>query len=115
MEIKLFEVRDEHTYMPCIAIRCDPANEAEYYMLARAGYGLSSHKQAQFVLFAPEHDPRLCYDPAIWGDRTRMTAHRWIREHWEVLRTGDVIDVRVCLGETDTPAAPEREADPLGL
>jgi hypothetical protein len=42
-----------------------------------------------------------------------MTAHRWIREHWEVLRTGDVIDVRVCLGETDTPAAPERETDPL--
>ena len=115
MEIKLFEVRDHMTYLPCIAIRCDPANEAEYYMLARAGYGQSAHQQRQFVLFAPESDPKLRYDPASWGDRTRQTAHRFIRASWNELETGAVIDVRVCLGETDTPAAPEREADPLGL
>jgi hypothetical protein len=113
VEIKLFEVRDEGTYLPCIAIRCDPANEAELYMLARAGYGTNAHQQAQHVLFAPESDPHLQYDPASWGDRTRQTAHRFIRADWDALQTGDVIDVRVCLGETDTPAAPEREADPL--
>lgn len=115
MEIKLFEVRDEGTYMPAFAIRCDPANEAEFYMLARAGYGQSAHRQSQFVLFARESDGQLHYDPAFWGDRTRQTAHGYVRDHWDALQTGDVVDVRVCLGETDTPAKPEREVDPLGL
>jgi hypothetical protein len=113
VEVKLFEVRDEGTYLPCIAIRCNPANEAERYMLARAGYGAEPARQGMFVLFAPESDPRLQYDPASWGDRTRQTAHRFIRADWDALQTGDVIDVRVCLGENDTPAAPERETDPL--
>lgn len=111
MEVKLLEVRDHMTYMPAIAIRCTPANEAERYMLARAGYGVGEARQGKFVLFAPEADPTLQYSPGKWSDRTRATAHKWIRDHWEELEPGAVVDVRVILGEAETPARPDREAE----
>lgn len=112
MDVKLLEVRDEGTYLPCIAIRCDPANEAERYMLARAGYGRTARQQRGFVLFAPESDPKLRYNPYEWGDRTRETAHAWIANNWDDIATGDVVDVRVILGEQILPARPERELAP---
>ena len=111
MEVNLFEVRDDGTYLPAICIRCTPANEAERYMLDRAGYGQTAKAQGAYVLFAAESDGQLRYDTSYWADnRTRLIAHAWIRDHWAELETGDVVDVRVILGETITPATPEREA-----
>jgi len=104
MEVKLFEVRDRGTYMPSLAIRCNPANESERLMLWRAGYGEIGWVQGSYVLFAPESDPRLRYNPSEWGCRTRATAHQYIKDHWSELTTGQVIDVRTILGETDAPA-----------
>jgi hypothetical protein len=110
VEVKLIEVRDDGTYLPAICIRCTPANEAEKYMLARAGYGQTTEVQGTYVLFAAESDGQLRYDPSYWtGNRTRLVAHTWIRNHWAELKTGDVVDVRVILGETKIPATPERE------
>ena len=48
------------------------------------------------------------YAPHNWGDRTIQTAHRYITEHFEELTAGDVVDVRVILGERTEAAMPER-------
>ena len=104
MEVKLFEVRDRGTCMPSLAIRTSPANPSEHWMLGMMGYGTDAVDQARHVLFAPLFDYSLRYDPADWCDRTRSTVHRYLIDHWDLLTTGQVIDVRTILGETDTPA-----------
>ena len=103
MEVKLFEVRDALTYMPSIAIRCNPANVAEQCMLSRAGYGMLERDQRKFVLFGRESDLRLRYDIGSWRDRTLTTAHQYIHDHWDELTTGQVIDVEFILVELISP------------
>ena len=110
METKLFEVRDRGTCMPSMAIRTSPANPAECWLLARMGYGSTGEDQARHVLFVPLCDQSLKYNPAEWRDRTRSTAHRYIIDHWDLLKSGQVIDVRHILGETDAPAVTDNPA-----
>ena len=40
--------------------------------------------------------------------RTMIVAHKFIKEHFDELETGDVIDVEYILGETDTQKMSER-------
>ena len=51
-------------------------------------------------------------DPYEWpslgsGVRTMPPAHDYITKHFDELIDGQVVDTRVVLGETDTPAEPE--------
>ena len=101
MKTKLFEVRDEGTFLPVVAIQCEPANERETYLLARCGYG---RQPSEFVLLARLNaDTELRYDPERWGGRTMPAAHQYILDHWDELQTGDVVDVQYILGEAKTP------------
>ena len=111
METKVLEVRDVGTFLPVIAIRLDPANEAERYLLARSGYGRTAQKQGTFIIlfrvFA--EDTPANYAAEAWGDRTMRVAHHYIERNWVTLTGGDVIDVQYILGETHLPKRPERE------
>ena len=51
---------------------------------------------------------RATNDPHYWNDRTRMTAHQYIIDHWHELSDGDVIDVEFILGEKSTRKISER-------
>lgn len=125
---KLFEVRDSMTFMPMLAVQMDPARvvteregpgpdqyptreqadsaEAEVFLLRRAGYGYDR----SLVLFTSLRGNDACeYDPACWHtNRTRSVAHAYIAEHWDELKSGDVIDVELILGLHDTPKISER-------
>jgi len=109
--VKVFEVRDSGTFLPVIAIKAEPANEAERYLAARLGYGRTPTDQSRYVLMS-----LLCggeplqYDAHRWGSiaRTRTTAHEYISEHFDELETGAVVDVEYILGETDKPKQSER-------
>lgn len=110
METKLFELRDRGTFIPLLCIK--PQASEDFYgpmsftakMAWRYGY-----KNARAVIVTHMGEPRrgCCSDPYDWGDRTFQTAHRHIEEHWDELKSGDLIDVRVLLGETDTPCESE--------
>jgi len=106
MITKLFEVRDRATFLPVIATSMtSPASEAEFYLLRRAGYGV----QPLILLTRLEGDNTpACYDPYAWGDRTMRTAHLYIQDHWNVLESGDVVDVEFILGERPAPKVSER-------
>lgn len=109
MIVKLFEVRDSATFLPVIAIKCDPANEAERYLLARTGYGMIAEDQGEYVLMTALHggDP-LRYDAYAWGNnRTRAVTHAHIQKHFNELESGAVIDVQFLLGETKAPKVSE--------
>ena len=94
-------------------MRCNPANEAERYLLRRLGYGQLPDEQRQFVLMSRlGGGTEMHYAPQNWGDRTLQTAHEYITEHFQQLTAGAVVDVRAILGERTGPAIPERLVDP---
>ena len=112
--VKLFEIRDEGTTMPIIAIKPDPHNEVERWLYAKAGYGLTPEDQGTYVMLAPMHggEGMLCCDPYTHPGaprvRTLFVAHKLIITNWNVLESGDVVDVQHILGETDVCKQSER-------
>ena len=111
MIVKCFEVRDEGTFLPVLAIKTEPANESERYLLMRMGYGTKSGEQRRYVLVSPLGGGRqMIYDPYHWGqNRTLETAHSYIIRNFDALDTGVVIDVEYILGETGTPKMSEAQ------
>lgn len=119
METKLFELRDHGTFIPLLCIKptwpvlhrsacddspCTCGASFEEKMAWRYGY-----KGSQAVIVTHMSEPgRGCHnDPFEWGDRTFQAAHQHIEKNWSILKSGDLIDVRVILGETDQPCASE--------
>jgi hypothetical protein len=121
---KTFEVLDAGTFVPAVGILCEPllmptgneildATQADSYLLARAGYAHPSHdRHSRCVIFTrlDGHATNIApYDPLEWGrNRTMGTAHAYVREHWDELQSGEVIDVEVILGLSKTPKTSER-------
>lgn len=112
MNAKLFEIRDRMTFIPVLAVHLAPSREEERYLLARAGYGEIPREQSQYVLLiriAGGQGPAHC-DPYEWSDRTMQSAHLHIRQHWDTLEPGAVVDVEYLLGEKPTPALSEAQS-----
>ena len=113
-DVKLFEVRDEGTTMPVIAMKLNPRTEAEVWCYARTGFGLEASDMREYVLLAPLHageglmvcDPYK--HPGAPTRRTLWAAHKFIIENWSVLASGDVVDVQFILGETTEAKLSER-------
>ena len=51
-------------------------------------------------------------DPGWLNRRTMLHAHEHIEREWASLTTGQVVDVRVILGETTEPAISDRLSTP---
>lgn len=118
-QIKLFEVRDRGTFLPCMAIQLSCAvnklggyNEDERYLLSRAGFGKTYHQQEKYVLLNILGENNIFYETHVWTNRTRLIAHEYIRDHWDELESGQVIDVEYILGETDAPKVSESLTSP---
>lgn len=112
MKVKSFEVRDEGTCIPVLAVKTEPANDAERYLLSRMGYGKTPEAQGRFVLLSPlSGDKETHYDPNHWGNwgRTMEIAHRHIREHFDELENASVVDVEFILGEKTELSKPSSQ------
>ncbi|HVJ71618.1 MAG TPA: hypothetical protein VM531_08960 [Sphingomicrobium sp.] len=123
MEIKLFEVRDRMTFIPVIAVKLAYRDAAERYLLRSAGYteeqirpNLSGIKviggePEPYVLLTRLEGGECNYDPYKWttGARTLPAAHRYIIDRWDMLATGEVVDVEFIHGEKPTPKQSESQ------
>lgn len=110
MKIKLLEVRDRGTLMPCFAFKPNEAYRTpnscptlamakESFLVGRSGYG----GECDAVVFGSLVEPSRCqYDCYAWNDgaRTLKVAHLYVTEHWDEIESGDLIDVEFILGET---------------
>jgi hypothetical protein len=106
---KILEVRDKMTFISVLAISTRWESEEQRYYLARAGYD----RDGSIIILVRLADCKASCDPYEWspGDsRTMPHAHDYIEKHFDELKDGDVVDVRVILGETDMPALSERLA-----
>lgn len=110
MTAKTFEVRDEGTFMPVLAVKLEPGNEQDRYLLARTGYGQDPGAQAEYVMLwrlAGGTGPAST-DLYEWGgSRTMQVAHDYINQHFDEMKSGAVVDVQFIRGETKTPKLSE--------
>ena len=111
MQIKFFEIRDEGTCIPALAIEMCADERVGERFLWRCGYPSPTNGRPSVVLMRlgdqkATSDP---YDwPALTGDRRTMPhAHDHIINNFSTLENGAVVDVRVILGETEEPARAE--------
>lgn len=114
MKTIALEVRDAGTFIPVMAIQMMPSEvdyEAERYLLRRAGFGFDYPLVVVCRMECHGSVPSAAYDPHDWscGSRTLPEAHRWIAEHFDELKSGDVVDVQFIIGETKSPKKSERE------
>jgi hypothetical protein len=105
IEVKVFEVRDNATRITALCFHGDPMHlrEQTHWLMGCVGW-----HETPFTYMLLPGDDRIQYEPDRWGGRTLPVAHRHIQEHWVDLATGDVVDVRTILGETDKPAESDR-------
>lgn len=105
METKLFEIRDNHTFIPVLVVDYQPVSEKEEYLINKAGLGKGSTYTLQMTDLISMETNRDAYK---WrDDRTKRIAHQYIEEKWKILKSGEVIDVEYILGETNTPKQSE--------
>ena len=125
MIVKAIEIRDRGTFIPALAVKMVPATEwlvgtkeweaeptrieeAERYLLRRAGYGFVDPCVVLCRMDANGGSRNASYDPYGWGDRTFKVAHDYITEHFDELESGAVVDVEFILGESTEPKQSER-------
>ena len=115
MEVKAFELRDRHTFIPVLAIRMASDHPQENYLLRRAGFAPFDALPLVILchMEAAGTNRNATYDPFSWiPSRTYCEAHQYIRDHWPELTSGQVIDVEYILGETPNPKRSESETIP---
>jgi hypothetical protein len=103
MTAKTFELRDNGTFIPVLAVKLEPGCEADRYLLARAGFG---EPQGVYVLMLglDSGEGKFDCDPYGWGDnRTRFFAHKYIIRRFDEIESGSVVDVQFIIGETLQP------------
>jgi hypothetical protein len=103
MIVKALEIRDEGTTISMLAIKPVPENPQQRAILRHAGYG----EPENYVILIGAHDCEGSYDPFKQRGHTRHCAHLWIREHFDELKDGDVVDVEFILGKRDEPKKSE--------
>lgn len=109
IQTKLFEVRDFSTFIPVLATSLwvvpEIENDPESFLIRRSGFAPSNNE----ICLVRLSDFIGQYDPYAWLDRRTMhTAHKHIRDHWDDLPSGAVIDVEFILGESANPKPSER-------
>ena len=110
MKCKAFELRDRGTFFPAVAIKLEPDNEAERYLLRRAGFSLQPG-DTQILLGSLEGGPFHYDEYDVQGNSTRFTALQYIRAHFDELEPGAVICTETIRGERDQPKISERLED----
>jgi hypothetical protein len=106
IETKFFEVRDHGTFIPIISTRyvVDPNNSIAYSLFRHGGWSNDNPP----IVVTHLSSSKANVNPFDWTNgRTMSIAHQHIIRDWDQLNSGQVIDVRVVLGETNIPVENE--------
>lgn len=99
MKTVLLEIRDRGTMIPVMATEF----KGDRPLLRHAGYAPDEHYVIVTKLAGGEVSAAC--DPFDWPghSRTMLEAHKFIRQYFDKLLDGDVIDVAFILGESAEP------------
>lgn len=109
MKTMFLEIRDRSTRIGVLATVFEPSGENPEEQKVNETflgfYGLALEFPIVMVTRLDENKSEFFWNN--WPGRTMPAAHRHISANWKNLVSGQVVDVRVILGEEDTAAAPE--------
>jgi len=110
MTTKTFEVRDRGTFIPVLAVRLDPVDEHDVYLLRSAGYGDAEDQRGYVILIPLTDTSKASYDIYEWRGscRTYPIAHKHIIDNFDALPNGAVVCVEYILGERTEPKVSQR-------
>lgn len=98
---KFFEIRDSSTTLPLMVTKLEPVNSDEDWLIKRA-MGSKPYPLFLVTFMSSDVSHFNIYNWGSTGARTVKTAHEFIEKNFDTLKTGDVIDVQVLLGEKET-------------
>jgi hypothetical protein len=98
--------------MPAVAIKLDPANDAELWLMRRAGYADAQGPDGCWILLGHLEGGPFHYDKYDTGSSTRFTTLEYLAKHFDELEPGAVICTEHIRGERDTPKVSERMDEP---
>lgn len=110
LEAKALEIRDEGTCIAAVAIRmlAEPSDPAQEWLIhSRSGYP----RDGSGIVLMHLGDQLANVDPYSWPRRTMGNAHHYIYNNFDALVDGQVVDVRVLLGEATEAVASDRFAE----
>jgi hypothetical protein len=100
-QVKYFEVCDEGTLIPVMAVFVNFPSQTEQAILRRGGYRVSV---GPLVFLTELNNRQTCYFPYEWhAGRTLRLTHLHLEKNWDQLESGSVIDVEYLLGLTQEP------------
>jgi len=106
MKCKALEIRDRATFIPALAVSIEPENGEQRFLTHSAGFDPTGPPCILLVKLASAFSN---WDPYAWQDsRTMKAAHLYVKDHWDELKDGDVIDVEFINGETDIKKQSQR-------
>ena len=105
-EVKIIEGRDIGTCLVLMAIMMMPDNEHEKWLLAKVGYSGGATHLVHLTLLSSNESH---YSPDAWGSITLKEIHEEIVANWEVLRSGDMIDIAFIKGRRMTMCMRDKE------
>lgn len=111
MDCKVFELRAPATLIVLLAIKLGVYNEAERYLVSRSGYGRNNNDFNRYIMLFPIDGGGESFattDPYKHGIAEMRIAHQYIRENFDQLDDGQVIDIEFITGKVDYPKTPER-------
>lgn len=101
-ETKFVALLDRMTCIPCLAMRYTAENIGERAMFKRHGFGRSPDDR--YTFFYLPNFGTCSYDPNKLGDDyTAGTCCSYMRDHWEEIESGSVLDAEYLRGEKDEP------------
>ena len=103
MQSKLLEIRDEHVFIPVIAIQYERNVRIERYLISYLGIDAFEETQTVPIILIPIDSStgvitHACdlYPPDHWDEQKTMAiAHDYISKNWHQLITGDVVDIEI--------------------
>ena len=98
---KFVAVMDRGTRLPLIASRFHPESLEEAVMFSTHGFGVDPQ---EYTFFYSINTGTCSYDPYKMGDRYTLTpACVYIRDNWDEVESGSVVDAEYLRGETEKP------------
>ena len=111
-ETKLFEIRDgDDSLVVAMGVAIGTADATSLRELRLVEHAELGSRTILFGLLTPDGVtmPASAEGQLPTAPRLKLT-HRHVVEHWDELRSGDLLDVRVIAGETDTPCSTALES-----
>lgn len=104
LKSKVLEILDRDTYIPVIATDIFSGIDQENRHMRRLGFNPLNQNKVIITSFSPV---KTVYDVYAESNSRTREAFKYIQEHFDKLKSGDVIDVEFIKGETSMPKLSE--------